>query len=91
MQIIVSIFLDLWEVNTQNIRSVAFIQGEITSEFYLMENNFLREVSNLLTNKMKFLIKNSDLIFFFLIKKEWILKKEFPTLISLLRLYLFRV
>ena len=80
MQIIVSIFLDLWWVNMQNIRSIAFMQGEITSEFYLKEKDFLREVSNLLTSKMNFLIKNSDLIF--LIKKEWIFKKEFPNLIS---------
>ena len=67
MQIIVSIFLDLWWVNMQNIRSTAFMQGEITSEFYLKEKDFLREVSNLLTSKMNFLIKNSELIF--LIKK----------------------
>jgi len=31
MQIIVSIFLDLWWVNMQNIRPIAFMQGEITS------------------------------------------------------------
>ena len=80
MQIIVSIFLDLWLVNMQNIRSIAFMQGEITSEFYLKDKDFLREVSNLLTSKMNFLIKNSDLIFS--IKKEWIFKKEFPNLIS---------
>ena len=80
MQIIVSIFLDLWWVNMQNIRSIAFMQGEITLEFYLKEKDFLREVSNLLTSKMKFLIKNSDMIFS--IKKEWIFKKEFSNLIS---------
>ena len=64
----------------QNIRSIAFMQGEITLEFYLKEKDFLREVSNLLTSKMKFLIKNSDMIFS--IKKEWIFKKEFSNLIS---------
>ena len=63
MQIIVLIFLDLWWVKMQNIRSVAFMQGEITSEFYLKEKDFLRVVSNLSTSKMNFLIKNSILIF----------------------------
>ena len=35
MQIIMSIFLDLWLVNMQNTRSVASMQGQITFEFYL--------------------------------------------------------
>ena len=35
MQIVVSIFLDLKLVNMQNTRSVAFMQREITFEFYL--------------------------------------------------------
>ena len=34
-QIVVSICLDLWLVNMQNTRSIALMQGEITSEFYL--------------------------------------------------------
>ena len=57
MQIIMSIFLDLWLVNMQNTRSVASMQGQITFEFYLQENDFLRQVSNLLSSKMNFLIK----------------------------------
>ena len=40
MQTIVSIFLDLKLVNMQNTRSVAFMQREITSEFYLWKENF---------------------------------------------------
>ena len=35
MQIIVSKFLDLRLVNMQNAKFVAFMQGEITIEFYL--------------------------------------------------------
>ena len=46
---IVSIFLDLWLVNLQNTRSITYMQGEITSK-----KDVLREVTNLLTNKMKF-------------------------------------
>ena len=75
MQIIVSIFLDLWWVNMQNIRSIAFMQGEIRSEFYLKEKDILREVSNLLTSKMNFLIKKfrSDI---FNKKRNGFLKKS---------------
>ena len=40
MQILVSIFLGLKLVNVQNIRFVAFMQGEITSKFYLREKDF---------------------------------------------------
>ena len=40
MQTIVSIFLDLKLVNMQNTRSVAFMQREITSEFYLWKERF---------------------------------------------------
>ena len=55
MQSVVSISLDLWWVSMQNTRFVAFMQGEITFEFYLQEKgSFLREVSNLLTSKMNF-------------------------------------
>ena len=46
MQIFVSIYLDLKLVNVQNTRSVVFMQGGITSKFYLKEKYFLREVSN---------------------------------------------
>ena len=35
MQIVVSICLHLWLVSMQNTRSIALMQGEITSEFYL--------------------------------------------------------
>ena len=42
MQIIMSIFLDLWLVNMQNTRSVASMQGQITFEFYLQENDFFK-------------------------------------------------
>ena len=40
MKIIGSVFLDLKLVNVQNIRFVAFMQGEITSKFYLREKDF---------------------------------------------------
>jgi len=40
MQIVVSIILDLWLVNMQNTRYIAFMQGEITFEFYSKENDF---------------------------------------------------
>ena len=47
MQIIVSICLDLKLVNVQNIRSIVFMQGEITFEFlFIKKKDFLREVSN---------------------------------------------
>ena len=51
MQIIVSIFLDLWLVNMQNPRSVASMNKTSHQNF---KKDFLREVSNLLTSKMNF-------------------------------------
>ena len=41
MQIIVSILLDLKLVNVQNPRSVAYMQGGITSEFFFF---FLKKI-----------------------------------------------
>ena len=40
MKIVVSIFLDLWLVNMQNLRSVASMQVEITSEFCIQKKDF---------------------------------------------------
>ena len=40
MQIVVSVSLDLRLVSMQNTRSIAFMKGEITSEFYLKEKDF---------------------------------------------------
>ena len=66
MQIVVSVSLDLRLVSMQSTRSIAFMQGEITSEFYLLENgSFLWEVSNLLIGKWIFDKKFRYDFFFF--------------------------
>ena len=74
MQIVVSIFLDLKLVNMQNTRSVAFMQREITFEFYLSKERFF--IRRFKLSQMNFLIKKFRYDFFF--NKEWIfvLKKE---------------
>ena len=51
MQTIVSIFLNLWLVNMQNLRFVASMNKKLHLNF---KKDFLREVSNLLTGKMNF-------------------------------------